>query len=114
MYQLLIYACEDQFSHLPLKKAYDKAAMDLSSVMEKVSIYRAHFQAKGFSAMHLIVLDIQTSGAVSVVLNEYGENPVKTRTVINPEALEIKKAKQQTAKGEVTLSFPVAPEPFPG
>lgn len=77
--------------------------------MMKVNSYREHFAQGRLSSIHIVLQKIthDESGQIEVLLNEYGQHPLKVRVVINPEALEVKMAKTGKPVKKVSLATPV-------
>lgn len=100
MYQTLVYGCDDAFSYEPVRLQFQQSASSLEALQAKIDAYKAHFAGGYFSLLHLVVQKVnhEEGGAVELVHNEFGKNPLKVRVVINPEALAIKQAKLNKQK----------------
>lgn len=101
MYQLLIYGSEDQYSYDNFQLQFQMSSVDLAKIGNYIANYKAVFDAKKYSSLHILLQNIDhKSGHIEVLENVYGENPLKERVIINQKALEIRqeKLKSKTTK----------------
>jgi hypothetical protein len=101
MKQYLFYACSNKYERGPLElqkqicvKDNQDAPHHQANADEHMRHYRAYFEGKEFSVLHILVLHLDPANGITEVLtNEYAENPLKVRTIINPQAkgLAVKK-----------------------
>ena len=101
MKQYLFYACSNKYERGPLELQKQICIRDNADAMhhqqnadEHERHYRSYFAAKDYSSLHILVLNLDpANGITEVIKNEYAENPLKTRTIINPQAkvLAVKK-----------------------
>ena len=103
---LVISACTDPFSHSPMKVQVIKNSLDYSEAdREKIILdYEDALKRGQFSklSIHLIEVSPET-GEVTVLINRIGENPIKTKIVVNPKAKEVREARLARAKDKVSL-----------
>lgn len=94
MRQILIYICTNKFERGPMQlgkqmiwdQSIDKQYNDY------IRHYQESFQIGEYSALHLLELNLDPANGITEVLrNEYSENPLKTRIVINPAAAKTPK-----------------------
>ena len=99
MKQYLFYSCSNKFEHGPLellKSIHVRDDNTASGSEEKAANHEKHFKeyfAIGeYSALSVLVLNLDpASGITEVIRNEYAENPLKVRTIINPAAKKLAK-----------------------
>jgi hypothetical protein len=86
MYQLLIYSGQDQYEYVPrlCKQVYNSDLHYLKIIAEE---WREHFNAKAINYLHVVIVLLDPEGAGnSIVVNEFGKHPLKTRIEINEKA----------------------------
>jgi hypothetical protein len=99
MIQVLVYGSEDLFSYDDVALLYQKWCPNEEQAKITIANYKEYFGRGKLSCMHILAQKIHhKNGVVEVVENSYGENPLKVRVVINPEALEIKQKSVKISK----------------
>lgn len=109
---LFVHGSSDPFSHQMgfIRSAIegDYTARDIELMAAK---YKAQFERAAFSAIALMLLDVDAiSGRVEVLMNVQGTHPLKVRVEVNQEALKVReernKGKKNTQKAatQPTLS----------
>jgi len=98
MLQYLFYNCTDKYERRPLQLAKQVCVSDLGHNQATADDHDAYFQSclksGEYSALHIMVLRLDpANGITEVVRNEYAENPLKQRIVINAPAKVQKKVK---------------------
>jgi hypothetical protein len=94
MKQYLFYACTNKYERGPLElqkqinvKDNQDAPHHQANADEHERHYRAYFESKEYSALYILVLNLDPANSITeVIKNEYAENPLKVRTIINPQA----------------------------
>ncbi len=83
--QTLVYVGEDVYTHnLRLGKQITESLEDLSLSTECIAGVDRRFARKEYSAIHILQLDLDpVNGITNVVRNDYFENPLKTKIIIN-------------------------------
>jgi hypothetical protein len=111
---LIIATCSDPFSHSPMKvqtlrNSNDYSQRDMEGTIQE---FQAALKSGQFSKLqiHLIETNEET-GEVTIHINRTGENPLKTKTVINPEAQKVREARLARAKERIVRpkAPPIAP-----
>ena len=112
---LCISACTDPFSYTPMKVSTARNSLDYSmrDLETYIRDYENALKSGQFSRIHIHMIDINPeTGEVTVEINRVGENPLKTKKVINPDAAAVREARLARAK-ERTIK-PKAPQPAQG
>lgn len=99
--QALIYTNPDLYSYGQLDLVHQRfftstpdAEADISYYLEK---YREKFADKKYSELHILILHLDPANGVTEVLtNEYGQNPLKIKTIINAAAANAPKVKKMS------------------
>jgi hypothetical protein len=111
---LTIFACADAFSHTPMRLQVIKTTNDYTEndLLYSVRDYQNALKTGGFSklAVHLIDVNPDT-GEVTVEINRMGENPLKTKKIINPEAQKVRE--ERLSKVSVKPKGVYTPVAFP-
>ncbi len=110
---LCISSCSDPFSHTPMKVSAARNSLDYSmrDLETYIRDYENALKSGQFSRIHIHMIDINPeTGEVTVDINRVGENPLKTKKVINPDAAAVREARLARAK-ERTIK-PKAPSVF--
>ncbi len=110
---LCISVCADPFSHTPMKVHAVRHGLDYSQRDMEFMIrdYEGALKSGQFSRIHIHLIDINPDdGEVSVLINRVGENPLKTKKIINPDAAVVREArlalaKERTGKSKITDGF---------
>ncbi len=98
---LVISTCSDPFSHTPMKVSCARTGLDCSEndLRRYVKDYGDALKTGQFSRIHIHLIDVNPeTGEVSVEINRVGENPLKTKKVINPDAMAVREARLARAK----------------
>lgn len=109
---LCISTCADPFSHTPMQVQTIRHGMDYSQrdLEKMIRDYENALKNGQFSRIHIHFIDINPeNGEVAVLLNRVGENPLKTKKIINPEAqaareARLARAKERTVKPKISLT----------
>jgi hypothetical protein len=112
---LCISACADPFSYTPMKVSTARHSLDYSmrDLENYIRDYESALKSGQFSRIHIHMIDINPeTGEVTVEINRVGENPLKTKKVINPDAAAVREARLARAKERITI--PKAPQPSAG
>ena len=109
---LFVHGSADPFSHQMgfIRSAIegDYSARDIEQMASK---YKAQFEREAFSAIALMLLDVDAiSGRVEVLMNVQGTHPLKVRVEVNPEAVKVR---EERNKGKKTnqKAFTTATQP---
>ena len=94
MKHYLFYGCNDRYERGPMEllktilvRDNDSAPSQEAHAREHELHFKKYFEQKEYSALYILVLDLDpANGSTSVIRNEYAENPLKTRIVINAAA----------------------------
>ena len=94
MKHYLFYGCNDKYERGPMEllknilvRDNDSAPSQEVNAREHELHFKNYFEQKEYSALYILVLDLDpANGSTSVIRNEYAENPLKTRIVINAAA----------------------------
>ena len=90
MKQYLFYGCTDKYERGPMELLKSICVRDGSSeanALEHERHFRSYFEQKEYSCLYVLVFNLDPANGVTEVLrNEYAENPLKHRTVINAAA----------------------------
>lgn len=97
MKQYLFYGCTNKYERGPLEllkqitvRDEDGSAQSERNAADHNEHYLRYFKAGEYSALYILVLNLNpATGTTEVIRNEYSENPLKTRVVINPAAKRI-------------------------
>jgi hypothetical protein len=88
---LLVYGCEDKYSHEPIKCMYQKTALTPERRQEILDHYRLLLKGGGITVLHIVELEVDSdAGSLNVVFNEFGKVEPRKRIVINPDAVKAK------------------------
>ena len=91
--QLLIYANSDLYHYggmsLIYQLAHESESGDAQYYIER---YKSSFYNKKISELHIVYLLLDPlNGVTEVLLNEFAQNPLKVKTIINPKAATVVK-----------------------
>jgi len=91
MKHFLFYVSTNQYERVNLTLAKSILVFDdgtgQGSANDHEVYYKDAFRVKEYSALHILVLNLDAANGVTEVLrNEYAENPLKKRIVINEQA----------------------------
>jgi hypothetical protein len=92
MKQFLFYGCTDKYERGPLALLkqihfYDGDFSAERNAADHNEHYLRYFKSGEYSALHILILNLNPAvGTTEVIRNEYSENPLKQRVVINPAA----------------------------
>ena len=94
MKHYLFYGCTDRYERGPLELLKSILVRDNSNApdaelnaVQHEEHFKKYFAAKEYSCLYILVLNLDPqSGITEVIRNEYAENPLKTRIVINAAA----------------------------
>ncbi len=107
--QTLVYVGEDVYTHnLRLGKQITESLEDLSLSTECIAGVDRRFARKEYSAIHILQLDLDpVNGITNVVRNDYFENPLKTKIIINgsKESITPKVKKSVSADPFISMSW---------
>lgn len=104
MKHYLFYGCTDKYTRGPLeilKSIYVRDDESAPQSERQAADYNEHylynFAAGEYSALHVLVLNLNpTKGVTEVLRNEYSENPLRVRTEINTAAKKTALLKKYT------------------
>lgn len=102
---LHIFGSSDPFSHdmqpVLIKTGYEYSDHELTTWCKK---YSERFQAKGYSAISIVLLNVdEQTGTVEVLENIQGRHPLKQKTVVNPSA-SVARAKRKEGRGFIKVT----------
>ena len=106
MKHFLFYISTNQYerTNLTLAKSilvYDDGSGQATAT-DHENYYKESFKGREYSALHILVLNLDAAHGVTEVLrNEYAENPLKKRIVINEQAKRASIVRHKL--GEVSL-----------
>jgi hypothetical protein len=98
---LTIASCRDVFSYTPMQVEIHKTSNDYTQRDMEVTIndYQLALKRGQFSRLVIHQIDLNhETGEVTVEINRIGENPLKTKKIINPEAQKVREARIAGAK----------------
>ena len=89
--QVLIYCNSDLYKHGCLDLGHQRAytpTLDMDSELEYyINQYKNRFNKKEYSELHILTLLLDpANGETTVLVNEYSQNPLKVKTIINAVA----------------------------
>lgn len=99
--QALIYTNSDLYNYGQLDLVHQRfftsspdADADIGYYLEK---YREKFADKKYSEIHILMLHLDpANGVTDVLINEFAQNPLKVRTIINAAAANAPKIKKMS------------------
>jgi hypothetical protein len=100
---LCISACTDPFSYTPMRVQLARNSLDYSMRDLEINIrdYENALKSGQFSRILIHMIDVNSeTGEVTVDINRVGENPLKTKKVINPDAAAVREARLARAKAQ--------------
>ena len=111
MKQYLFYACTNKYERGPLElqkqiciKDNADAPHHQANADEHERHYHAYFEGKEYSSLHILVLNLDpVNGITEVIKNEYAENPLKVRTIINPNAKGLAATKKRSLLDAISM-----------
>jgi len=90
MKHFLIYVCTNKYERTDLTQAKSiivSTGGNEGNADDHMAYYKDCFQSGEYSALHILVLNLDpANGITEVLLNEYAENPLKKRIVLNEAA----------------------------
>lgn len=119
MKHYLFYGCTDKYERGPMEllktilvRDNDSAPSQEANAREHELHFKKYFEQKEYSALYILVLDLDpANGSTSVIRNEYAENPLKTRIVINTAARGLAPAsKKKTIEQIMASQAMIAPQ----
>lgn len=113
IYQLLVYASDNQYEHTP-RLVRQLSTLTPEGSADLIEAYKSEFKAKSYFYLHILQLAIEPENNVmEVLVNDFGTHPLKTRVQINPAAAEAKKAKPVKTRATFNqYAFPQAADQF--
>ena len=112
MYHLLVYGCGNRYEREPLgfvKQLMCNTEAWKDSFESHINYFKDCFADNHYSALHIMVMKLEPEkGITEVVLNEYAENALKQRIVINEKA---KKPIGNKRRLTPAMIDPAPPEP---
>lgn len=107
--QYLYYTGVSVYSHdLRLDKQIHGSTLDTDKMnhgQSYIDYYRTMMRNKDLSALLIMVIELDpANGVTNIIMNEYSENPLKKKIIINTKARE-----NVVAKGESILASMVWP-----
>lgn len=95
MYQLNIYGCDNPYETSPIRNLYQRFGSDPGAWNGMITDYRTALKERSITVLHVVIQKIDTdNGTIEIVTNEVGRVEPRKRTVINPAAEAIVKAKK--------------------
>lgn len=105
---LCISACADPFSYTPMQVSTARNSLDYSmrDLENLIRDYENALKSGQFSRIHIHMIDINPeTGEVTLEINRVGENPLKTKKIINPDAAAVREARLARAKERTKISL---------
>ena len=109
MKHYLFYGCNDKYERGPMELLKSILVRDDEGALSQEANAREHelhfkkyFERNEYSALYILVLDLDPAkGSTAVIRNEYAENPLKTRIVINAAARGMAPAPKKKTIGQI-------------
>jgi len=94
MKHYLFYGCTDKYERGPMEllktvlvRDNNNAPSSEANALEHERHFKNYFEQKEYSCFFMLVLNLDpANGITEVIRNEYAENPLKHRTIINAAA----------------------------
>lgn len=120
MKQYLFYGCTDKYERGPMEllkailvRDNHNAASLEANAMEHERHFKSYFETKEYSALLIMVLNLDPANGVTEVLrNEYAENELKKRTIINAAAKSTQVVRKRSLLDAISIQ-PTFQELFP-
>lgn len=108
MKHYLFYLSNNKYERVPLSLSKHIMVGDdgtnQGSADDHENYYKSSFDCKECTAFHILVLHLDPANGITEVLrNEYFENPLKTRTIINAAAKSAAVVKKRSLLDQITM-----------
>jgi hypothetical protein len=103
---ITVYGSSDPYSHdmspILVKTGYDYSDHDINGWVDK---YTQRFAAQQYSAISIVVVDVNTeTGEAAVLVNTQGKHPLIQKVIVNPSAQAIREARRSAPKAPKKLN----------
>lgn len=104
IFQLNIYGCDNAYETTPIRALYQRSGTSPDAFNGMIQDYRNALKERAITILHIVVQKMDTeNGTIEILQNEVGRVEPRKRTVINPAAEAIIKAKKAQKKSSLDM-----------